>query len=686
MSHLYIWHSVPINKSSRPILFENEYSIYVKDGVGIYQGKLKIVNHQNGRVYLTNKRVIYIDSNDGSHAIAVSLKDVARAEYVERFLRSSPKVKVYLKIEDESTPVAGSSTNSPQDLLASLPLDKTVDWICVICSFNNHISTKTDLDVNFPRCISCGIPPSRSQIEQVIKNAYSQQKAPPEPQPSENTDQCPKCTFINHPSMRYCELCGTELPAAKLALSRKIQDLENHSTPNLWEQNPLGLILEEKEEYTNGRPYIKISFRKGGDLGFYEHIVEQIEKMKWEMLENRGGISGDATRIQKKEESGPKVKTGGIHSLERIGKLQRKQNEIILTQSLEDLEQLMFKAQDLIKLSSSFGSLVKRQKNVPTATIPPLVIGRSSSLFHQELARHISEYLLNSELTKVTSMITIPDLFASYNRFRILNQGFGTELITTQELNKSLEFLDKLQLPIKVTTFQSGLQVVTQRSHELQEDLHVKIMEYLVQEENDFKYQKYLSEFLANNDDYTRDKYRVFHGNTAAEIAEHFGWSHSVCLEEMDRCMDEQLVVFDKHILGTFYFVNQFDEKLAARVQDDDTVRGQAEKDALVQQKSISMFLKTQSDAEQNLIAVQSYDFGASQPEISHVFGGVQSEVLHSESLQPESLQRGGLQRESLSNGLQPESLSESLQPESHVSGRSPPSDTLGQLAGLKFT
>lgn len=639
MSHLYIWQSVPVNKSSRPILVENEYSIYVKDGVGIYQGKLKIAKHQNGRVYLTNKRVIYIDTIDRNRAIAVSLKDVARAEYVERFLRSSPKVKVYLKVEDESTSVAGSSAASPQNLLASLPIDKTVDWICVICSFNNHISTKTNLDVNFPKCTSCGIPPSRNHIEQVIKNAYTQQEPAAETHTSQSNDQCPKCTFINHPSMKYCEICGTELPTIPLALSRKIQDMENLSTPNLRANNPLGLILEDKEEYTNGRPYIKISFRKGGELGFYEHIVQEIDKIKWELLESRGGIGGEATRIQKKEQEVPKVKTGGIHSLERIGQLQRKQNEIILTQSLEDLEQLMFKAQDLVKLSSSFGSLVKRRKNTPSATIPPLVISRNSSLFHQELARHISEYLLNSELTKITSMISIPDLFASYNRFRILNQGFGTELISTQELNKSLELLDKLELPIKMTTFQSGLQVVTQRSHELQ-DLHVKIMEHLIEEENNFKYQKYLCQFLADSDDYTRDKYKVFHGNTIAEIAEHFGWSHSVCIEEMTRCMEEQLVVFDKHILGTFFFVNQFDAKLAAKLRDEEDIRSSAEKDALEQQKSISTSLKTRFDAEQNLIAVQSHQFGALQPSVDMIDSTVQT----------------------------------------------PPSDTLGQLAGLKFT
>ena len=37
----------------------------------------------------------------------------------------------------------------------------------------------------------------------------------------------------------------------------------------------------------------------------------------------------------------------------RLGELQRKQNEMILTTSLDDLEQLIFKYQDLIKLSTS---------------------------------------------------------------------------------------------------------------------------------------------------------------------------------------------------------------------------------------------------------------------------------------------------------------------------------------------
>lgn len=604
MSYLYVWQAVPINKSSRPILAEGEYSIYVKDNVGMYQGKLKLPSYQNGRVYLTNKRIIYIDSVNLQKAIAFNLKDASRAEYVEKFLRSSPKVKVYIKIDEDSGSAKPTST---QQLTSSLPAARQVDWTCVICSFNNHLLTSTDLDREFPKCVSCGIPPSRTMIGEVLKKAQDDSESPDvlDAQEPQDPHQCPKCTFINHPLMRYCELCGTELRNVSLALAKKIQELENAQKSGLEAQNPLGIELEEREEYTLGKPYIKVSFRKGGDLAFYEHVIQEIDKLKWANLESRGKINGEATKV-KENQPVASIKTAGIHSLEQYGQQQRKRNELILTQSLEDLEQLMYKAQDLIKLSLTFGSLVKRKKAPTSAVpIPPLIINRTLSLYHQELARHISEYLLNFELTKITSMITIPDLFASYNRFQISNLGFGTDLLSTQDLTKSLEMLDKLQLPVKLTTFQSGLQVVTQRSHELQ-DIHVTIMNFLVERENQFWFEKLQSEITAESDEYTKKQFSHFHGVTVAEIAEHFGWSHTVCIEEMELCTDEALVVFDKHILGVFYFVNQFDEKLAKKLKSEHEIREEVEKLILAQQKDISSILKTRLDLGQNLVSLTS--------------------------------------------------------------------------------
>lgn len=541
MSRLNVWHAVAVNKSNRPVLSEEEHNIYVKEGVGIYQGKAKIIASQNGRVYLTNKRIIYVDSTDQQRAMALNLSDILRAEFIERFLRSSPKVKVYLKNEE-----------APQER----KLD--VAWTCVICSYNNHVAS-VDMD-NLPRCVSCGVPPSREVVEKALLKG---------PAGSLNLEQCPTCTFINHRLMRNCELCGT-------ALTDRSRLAEAASNPN-----PLNLKLEEEETYTNEKPYVKISFRKGGDSSFYEHATEAIDAVKWANLESRGGISG--TKLATPPP--PRVSTAGIHSLERLGDQQRRRNEDLLSHSLDDLEQLMFKAPEVIAAAASFSLLIK--KRTGTATIPPLSINKSSRLFHQELARHVSEYLIECELTRATSMVTVADVFASYNRFRIHTQGFGCELVPSADLWRSLEMLDTLNLPIRLKSYRLGLVVVARRLMLLEEHLHSSITAFMVASENKFKYEKLRAEFAVDTDGYLRTRYRSFPGSTVAEIAAHFGWSHSVCLEELDRCVDVQAVVVDKHVLGTFFFVNKFGGE-ADGVESDEAVGKRVQQDVEEEQRAIS--------------------------------------------------------------------------------------------------
>ena len=84
-----------------------------------------------------------------------------------------------------------------------------------------------------------------------------------------------------------------------------------------------------------------------------------MDDIKWQILEEKGGINKNAVKLVDNSSTVNNNNTasggggGGIHALERLGELQRKQNEMILTTSLDDLEQLMFKYQDLIKLSTS---------------------------------------------------------------------------------------------------------------------------------------------------------------------------------------------------------------------------------------------------------------------------------------------------------------------------------------------
>ena len=161
VSRIDVWQPASVNRSNRPILQEGEHNLFVRDNIGLYQGKLKIVNRQNGRVYLTNKRIIYLDNEDIRKSMAIELTNVSSGEVIERFLRSSPKVKLYLKEQ----PDVQQSTTKRSDGNGD---KKMADWVCIICSFNNQILVDTNLDGDLPKCGSCGIKPSRDQLVNTI--------------------------------------------------------------------------------------------------------------------------------------------------------------------------------------------------------------------------------------------------------------------------------------------------------------------------------------------------------------------------------------------------------------------------------------------------------------------------------------------------------------------------------------
>lgn len=617
VSRIGVWQAASVNRSNRPILKEGEHNLYVRDNIGLYQGKLKIMNRQNGRVYLTNKRIIYLDNEDSKQSIAIELKNVSRGEVVERFLRSSPKVKLYLK---EQTDVQQSSRKRKD----SKGDKATADWVCIICSFNNQILIDTNLDDDLPKCGSCGIKPSRDQlvnsIEQkrteTLTNGNEHQDSIPNKKSSQlslRDDQCPKCTFINHPALKYCELCGSELNSS---LSKKLKERLN-ITDNVAiipeDTNPMNILLEnDSEEYTNNKPYVKLSFRKNGETQFYQILTDALDKMKWENLVNKGSINENGIKVNDYSPTPPpqkQIRGGGIHGLEQIGEQQRKQNELVLSTSLEDLEQLMYKAQDLIKLSSSFGKLIKTTPHNINTIIPPLSIKKSSNLYHQELARHISEYLTNFQLTKSSSMITSQDLYAYYNRYLVSTQGFGTDLISHADFNRSLELFDSLKLPIALKKYEkSGLIVIC---YKRTNDYSEFITNFLRSQERLFIHDKVKNEILmgldeqeTDEDGYIEENYNFFKGNTIPEICDDLGWSYSITIEEIEKCIESGLVVIDQNILGTFYFINHFVDDESSATEINEELVNQIRQDVLLEQKDITENLKQQYylERDQNLI------------------------------------------------------------------------------------
>ena len=147
----------------------------------------------------------------------------------------------------------------------------------------------------------------------------------PESVSPNNDNQCPKCTFINHPALRYCEICGTELKSSNnnnnnnnTKLFKVTQSLSNVSINS----NPLNLKLETGEElYTNNQPYIKLSFRKGGESKFYQEVCKVLDDIKWQILEEKGGINKNAVKLVDNSSTVNNNNTasggggGGIHAL-----------------------------------------------------------------------------------------------------------------------------------------------------------------------------------------------------------------------------------------------------------------------------------------------------------------------------------------------------------------------------------
>ena len=83
----------------RPALLPDETLLFVQDAVGLYEGKYKIADYQNGSAYLTSHRACYIDNEDPRNkAVAINLRDVDRCEHYVCLSLSTIYLQVLISI------------------------------------------------------------------------------------------------------------------------------------------------------------------------------------------------------------------------------------------------------------------------------------------------------------------------------------------------------------------------------------------------------------------------------------------------------------------------------------------------------------------------------------------------------------------------------------------------------------
>ncbi|TVY62867.1 Vacuolar protein-sorting-associated protein [Lachnellula suecica] len=605
---------VDLTTALRPAYLPDEVLLFVQDNVGLYEGKFKIPDYQNGQVYLTSHRICYVDNKDPrKNSTAIDLKDVDRYEFYGGFMKSSAKVTLVPKPPKRNSlhnraissiyPQSRSATNSPLSRADSpfhLPTPEptpvsTATWICSICSFSNPVPSNFDpttaSEVNTPLapCLTCGIKP---QFGHVLKASISNAANRPPPSESPRTPvpvrgrtdalrpqsdilsdstsgqgqdpkrggqeasrgasiQCPRCTFLNHPSLRECEICGARL----------LPD-DTQTVPTVRPESPGPMLNHLPPPGTENNESIKLSFRGGGEKLFHERLKGCMTQRKWILQgappvpkPNRqaGTDTGSSGAFTPPEE---RTKTAGIAGLEQRRLDLRKKNEQVIGDAFEDLEALRAATKQIVALAESFaisnGNVNSETNAVANAlglvTTKDMLGGgsNSESLYVSELSRNLAEFLTDDArgvLRKAGGIITLVDLWAIFNRAR-----GGVELVSPLDFEKAAKLWEKLKLPVRLRQFKSGVLVV--QSSDRTDEKTVKTLLVWLNDLHSFAPEKELAW-----------NWHVFgRGVTAQDAAERFGWSIGVAEEELEMAEERGALCREESIEGLKYWENWIDD------------------------------------------------------------------------------------------------------------------------------
>ncbi|WVQ67732.1 uncharacterized protein L199_005936 [Kwoniella botswanensis] len=483
------------------------------DGIGLYEGNSKVPSYQTLYVHLTNQRLILIpeytaaSSSSSSPSTMVPslqchLSHVRQTEFYAGFMRSSAKITLTLgpaqpqqsqsqlpTSSSSSTPASASTSTEPNQS------SRSTGWTCNICGYVNLLHANRTIPFPESKCALCGIPystsklsvsgpPSRSTTPVPSTSASTTTSTATDPPPAdivstkdpngteeEDLVSCPACTFLNSPLLPHCEICSTPLPKKK------------HSAQNTQSNKPGNGSLEGRSKAETN--LVRLSFRRGGEKEVYKRLKAVLSDKAWER-----GLNG-STSIVKPEDGD----ANGIEGLTRSGAgidgilqqidLNSKSHSNHISEVFADLEALMLRAGEMVRLAQSLNSKLTTQLNSSTTNQPkpteeettmirsslvqlgltsPAVTKemiRDEQRYHQSLAKELGELLAgrNREGLMVgrdgRGVIALDEVWGLWMRAR------GVSLLPPSTLISILPFLPHHTSPsISSLVLPSSLQVL----------------------------------------------------------------------------------------------------------------------------------------------------------------------------------------------------------------------------------
>lgn len=304
--------------------------------------KEKTIAHDNGRIYLTTHRIIYIDAEDSyRNSRYLDLKLVKQTEYWARFLKSSPKITLLLA-DDDRSPTNGQPGSAQSVLTADGSSTTSGEtWACHVCGYRN-------LHTSGNKCTLCGVTrlaiassaaPSLNASTMRSASTFNLRTSTTiDAVEAGNRISCPSCTYLNHPSMVRCELCDSSLgtvsfnPPSPLAVASA--PTSRPSTPGL--------------ANVSDNAFVRLSFRKGGDKVFYSALKHALQSKQWDTDYKAAKRKSAPAGAAFGSPANHRQLTVGLDGILKTIDLDARDQEDDMQEALSDLEALMTRAKDMV--------------------------------------------------------------------------------------------------------------------------------------------------------------------------------------------------------------------------------------------------------------------------------------------------------------------------------------------------
>lgn len=423
------WDRLAISDATqRPILLDDEAELLLVPKIALYEGERLLENYQEGSLTITNHRLLWRDAQRPlENSVSLSLSLINEAIQKAGFLTSSPKVILKL------LPKNMQSHYHPKRPLCGAPTKKPGTWQCNICEETNT----TEL----VKCSACGVSKQKN-AEETIEKGFA------------DSWDCHICTLTNKVTLQTCDACGSP---------RKLPLKKDHALSSLPSEMPDSVAS------------MKLSFRGGtGTSNFYAHLQVALQKQDWKVR--------DTINVERTFDSA----AAGISGLLHKAKITETTADVNLNVAFDDLDALMSKASDMVKLAESISAKLSSKEEAVDDELESefkKMLGELSlssavtkemagSAFSLELARQLGEFVVKLLERRKAHVISLADVYCLYNRAR------GSNLVSPNDLYEAAITCDHLSLPITLKKLDSGL-LVFQLCTCGQDPIHLRIISLL---------------------------------------------------------------------------------------------------------------------------------------------------------------------------------------------------------------